>query len=181
MPIGYQIVNQDETYFLTFTVINWIDVFSRQRYRDIIIESLKFCQQNKGLEVYAFVIMTNHIHLVVRCPNGNLSATIRDFKSYTAKKILESIAEGPESRNEWMLKMFNFAAARNKRNEKLQFWMQDNHAEVLNSNYFIDEKIDYIHNNPVKAGIVEKAEDYLYSSARAYAGIECVLDVILAE
>ena len=178
MATAYQIKEQGETYFLTLTIVNWIDVFTRRVYRDIIVESLRYCQKNKGLEIFAFVIMTNHIHLVVRCINGNLSAVIRDFKSYTAKKILEAIADSSESRREWMLKMFEISAARNKRNEKYQFWKHDNHAELLYSNDFIDEKIDYIHNNPVKAGFVANAEDYEYSSASSYAGKSCVLEII---
>jgi len=180
MTTGYQIKKQDEMYFLTMTVVNWIDVFSRRRYRDMVIDSLKYCQNNKGLEIFAFVIMTNHVHLVVRCPNGNLSSVIRDFKSYTAKMILVSIAEEPESRRDWMLKMFEFSASRNKRNEKYQLWMHDNHAELLCNSNIIDQKINYIHENPVKAGFVDKAEDYVYSSARAYAGLDCLLDIVIA-
>ena len=177
MTTGYQIKNQEGTYFLTLTVVNWIDAFSRRRYRDIVVDSLKYCQKNKGLEVFAFVIMTNHIHLIVRCLNGNLSAVIRDFKSYTAKLILESIAEETESRREWMLKMFEFSASRNKRNEKYQFWRHENHAEELECNEIIDQKINYIHENPVKAGFVANAEDYIYSSAGAYSGKDCILEV----
>ncbi|MBQ1653463.1 MAG: transposase [Bacteroidales bacterium] len=177
MANGCQIRKQDETYFITLTVVNWIDVFTRRMYRDIVVENLRYCQKNKGLEIFAFVIMTNHIHLIVRCQNGNLSSVIRDFKSYIAKRVLETIAECAESRREWMLKMFAMSASRNKRNEKYQFWKQDNHPELLYSSRFIDEKVNYIHENPVKAGFVSNAEDYEYSSARWFAGKDCALEV----
>ena len=82
--------NESNIYFCTFTVINWIDVFSRQRYRDILIESFKFSQENKGLKIYAFVIMSNHVHCILSADGDNLSDIIGAFKSFTAKKIINS-------------------------------------------------------------------------------------------
>lgn len=142
-----------------------------------MIESLRFCQKNKGLEIYAFVIMSNHIHLLIRSFPGTLSDTIREFKSFTAKQMLEAMQTEPESRRDWMLNLFEFSAKQHKRNSKYQVWTHENHAELIYSNKFIDQKINYIHDNPVRAGIVEKAEDYLYSSARDYVGLQGVLDI----
>jgi REP element-mobilizing transposase RayT len=178
MSTGYQITAQDEVHFVTFQVVKWVDIFTRKVYRDIVIESLRFCQQHKGLEIFAFVIMSNHVHLLVRSEREALSNTIRDFKSYTGKKILEAIETEAESRREWMLNVFEFSARQHKRNETYQIWTHENHAEVVYGNRFIDSKVNYIHENPVRAGIVEKAEDYLYSSARNYAGLDGVLEVI---
>ena len=135
-----------------------------------MIDSLRYCQGNKGLEIYAFVIMSNHIHLLIRSDIGKLSDTIREFKSFTAKQILLAIDSESESRREWMLNLFEFAAKQHKRNEKYQIWTHENHAELIYSDKFIFQKMDYIHENPVRAGIVEKAEDYLYSSAGSFAG-----------
>jgi hypothetical protein len=106
-----------------------------------------------------------------------LSDTIREFKSFTAKKILEAIQTEPESRKEWILNLFEFSAKQHKRNEKYQIWTHENHAEIIYSNKFIDQKINYIHANPVQAGIVVLAEDYLYSSAKNYVGLQGVLEV----
>lgn len=178
MPTGYTIQNQEAAYFLTLSIVNWIDVFTRRNCRDIIIDSLKYCQTYKDLEVFAFVIMSNHMHMLVRSANGNLSNTIRDFKKYTSKKIINYLIEGNESRSEWMLKMFKNAASKRKNQSTYQVWTNDNHAEEIYSNNFIEEKINYIHNNPVKAGIVEFPEEYIYSSAKYYADEECVLKVI---
>ena len=179
MSSGYKISEQDELHFVTFQIVKWIDVFTRPVYRDIVIDSLRFCQQNKGLEIYAFVIMSNHVHLLIRSGIDRLSDTIREFKSFTAKKILEAINTEVESRRDWMLNLFEFSAKQHKRNEKYQVWTHENHAEIVYGNQFMDSKINYIHDNPVRAGIVEKAEDYLCSSARNYAGMEGVLEVLV--
>ena len=101
MSTGYQIVEQDELHYVTFQIVGWVDVFTRKVYRDIVIESLRFCQEKKGLEIYAFVVMSNHIHAVLRSSIGKLSDTIREFKSYTAKQMLVAIKDEPESRDNY--------------------------------------------------------------------------------
>jgi REP element-mobilizing transposase RayT len=178
MSTGYQIVEQDGLHYITFQIVKWVDVFTRKVYRDIVIDSLRFCQENKGLEIYAFVVMSNHIHLLVRSDVGKLSDTIREFKSYTAKQILLAIETEPESRRDWMMNIFEFAAKQHKRNEKYQVWTHENHAELIYSNAFIEQKINYIHDNPVRAGIVENPEDYIYSSANGMAGKTCILNIV---
>ena len=178
MSTGYHIEQQDELHYMTFQIVKWVDVFTRKIYRDIVVGRLKYCQQNKGLEIYAFVIMSNHIHLLIRSDIGKLSDTIKEFKSFTAKKILKAIVDEPESRRDWMLNLFEFSAKQQKRNEKYQVWTHENHPELIYSDKFIFQKINYIHDNPVRAGIVENPEDYLYSSARAFADKDCVLDVV---
>ncbi|MFW6370543.1 MAG: REP-associated tyrosine transposase [Bacteroidota bacterium] len=177
MSTGYKIADQQGAYFLTLSVVNWVDVFTRQTYRDIIIENLRYCQKNKGLVIYAYVIMSNHIHLLVQSLEENLSGTIRDFKSYTSKTILENINNVSESRKEWLLKHFEIAAKKHKRNSNYQFWTHNNHPEIIYSDKFVKQKLEYIHNNPVKAGIVRNPEDYIYSSASNYAGLEYILEV----
>jgi len=179
MSTGYKISEQDELHYVTFQIVRWIDIFTRRVYRDIIVESLHFCQQNKGLEIYAFVVMSNHIHLLIKSSMSKLSDTIKEFKSFTAKKILEAVNMESESRREWILNLFEFSAKQHKRNEKYQVWTHENHAEIVYGNQFMDSKINYIHENPVRARIVEKAEDYLYSSARNYAGMDGILEVLI--
>lgn len=179
MPTGYQIKDQSACYFLTLQVVHWADIFTRPSYRDLIIESLNFCRRNKGLEIYAYVIMSNHLHLVVRSNENSLSNTIRDFKKFTTKQIINTIQTEPESRREWMLVIFGKAGKSNLNNKNYQVWRQDNHTIELYTNSVIDQKINYIHMNPVRAGIVEKAEDYIYSSARNYAELDYVLEIEL--
>lgn len=173
MSTGYKIQDPKGIYFLTFQIVDWVDIFTRKVYKDIVIDSFKFCIENKGLRLFAYVIMSNHIHLIAGSREGfNLSDTIRDFKKYTAKLFLESVQEPFESRKDWLLKRFEFAAKKHKRNSQYQVWTHENHAIELISNKFIDQKLIYIHENLVSAGIVEKADDYLYSSARNYMGLD---------
>ena len=179
MTTAYQINNQEATYYLTLQVVFWIDIFTRKTYRDIIIESLQHCQKEKGLEIYAFVIMSNHVHLLVRSSKEELSGTIRDFKKHTSKVIVKEILiSGIESRKKWMLNLFSNAAKQKNKKSNYQLWTHENHAIEVFSNTFIKEKITYIHNNPVKNGIVQNPEEYIYSSAKFYAGEESVLEII---
>jgi len=178
MPTGYQIKNQEVAHYLTFQIVYWIDLFSRQIYRDIVLESLRHCQKSKGLEIFAWVIMSNHIHMIARSCNGDLSGIIRDFKKFTSKKIIESIQQGNESRKDWMLRLFAHAAKKQNKNGEYQVWTHENHAVELISNGFIDQKVDYIHQNPVRAGIVNRPEKYIYSSAVDYNDEKGLLDVI---
>jgi len=177
MSTGYKLSAKNGCYYVTFQVVGWVDIFTRKVYRDIVIESLKYCQQNKGLSLFAYVIMSNHIHLLMRSEQGNPSGFIRDFKSHTTKKFLEVIDSSVESRKDWMKMVFEYHAKfKNKQN--YQIWTHENHAELVYSQKFIEQKLNYLHENPVRSGIVAKAEDYLYSSARNYAEMESVIDVI---
>ncbi len=177
MTTGYQIDNQNAVYYITFQVVDWIDVFARQRYRDIVIDSFKYCQKEKGLELFAFVIMSNHIHLMARSKINDLSGTIRDLKKYTSKQIVKSIQTETESRREWILNLFAQAAARQNKKGIYQLWTHENHAVEIYSQKFIEQKVNYIHENPVRNGLVQKPEEYVYASAKYYAGESCVLDV----
>jgi len=179
MSSKYKIKDQNAAHYLTMTIVGWIDIFTRKIYRDIVINSLRYCQKEKGLEIYGYVLMSNHIHLIARASDGFLlSDVIRDLKKYTSKQLVIAIQNEPESRKEWMLSIFGLAGKSNSNNKDFQVWKQDNHAVELYSNLFIIEKLDYIHNNPVRAGIVENPEDYLYSSARNYADLNGILEVI---
>jgi putative transposase len=158
--------NTTSPYFITITVVGWADVFIRECYCEIILESLEFCRKNKGLEVYAFGIMSNHVHLIVRSSNKKLSDTLRDFKSFTAKKIIKKIENHPkESRKDWLLHLFKFHAKFKQQNEIYQFWQKTSYPVELFNNKIFDQKLDYIHNNPLKSGIVTEPTFYKYSSA----------------
>ena len=174
-----KIVDQSATYFLTFTIVNWIDIFTRQRYRDIVLDSLNYCIKQKQLTAYGWVIMSNHIHLITSSSNNDLSGTIRDFKKFTSKEIIKSIQDFPESRREWLLNTFEFEAKKNGKNKLFKLWQNRNHPVELLSSKFLMQKLDYIHNNPVEAGIVKGPHEYIYSSAGDYAGNIGLVDVDL--
>ena len=177
MSRNYKIQNKAGIYFITFATVEWVDVFTRKVYRDILLDSIRHCQQEKGLVVYSWCVMSNHMHMIARSENEDLSGTLRDLKKFTAKQIIEAIQTENESRKNWMLRIFREAGEENSNNKEYQFWRQDNKPVELFSNHVMDQKCDYIHNNPVEAGLVERPEDYLYSSARDYAGIKGLLDI----
>ena len=169
MSSSYKFYNPDGIYFVTFATVEWIDVFTRRTYKDILVESLKYCQNHKGLNIHGWIIMTNHLHLIISGSGKyELSDIVRDFKKYTDGRLLKLIQEDFESRKDWMLKVFRDTGKINCNNKHFQFWRQDNHPEELISNKFMDQKLNYLHNNPVEEGIVDSEEHYIYSSARDY-------------
>ena len=173
MSRKYKIQDQDKLYFVTFTIVQWLDVFIRKEYKDIFLESIRYCQLNKGFEVYGYCIMSSHIHMIVgRNGEQKLEDIIRDIKKFTSVKIIEAIKNNEqESRRELLLWLFERAGKNNSNNTNYQFWQQHNHPVELSTNEMIDQRLAYIHNNPVEAGIVLSQEDYLYSSAVNYAGL----------
>jgi REP element-mobilizing transposase RayT len=177
MPTGYQINEQDGLYYLTFQVVEWVDIFTRLAIKNIFVESLRYCQQNKGLVLCAWVLMSNHAHLLAQSKTGDISEFIRDFKRHTSKAFTEYIKNENESRCDWMLNIFSNAASKTKRNKDYQVWTHENHCVQVYTDKFVSEKLEYIHNNPVRARIVEFPEHYLYSSAKNYAGEKALLDV----
>ncbi len=156
-------------HFITFTVVGWVDVFSREQYKDLFVESLSYCQQYKGLVLHAWVIMTNHAHLIISSNTNKIENIVRDLKKYTSKQIIASIHENPgESRKEWMLNLFSYAGKNNSNNKDYQFWKQDYHPIELNTAAKLKDRLDYLHENPVRSGLVWEPWHFKYSSAIDY-------------
>ena len=175
MSRKYKIHNQDDLHFLSYAVVNWVDALSRPAYKDIVVESLAYCQKSKGLELYAWCIMSNHVHLIAKAvPGLKLQDIMRDHKKFAAKKLVEAIeANAQESRKEWMLPLLQSPDG------DIHFWQHDLHPIWLRSPDVIEQKLNYIHMNPVKEGLVTEAHHYIYSSASAYAGLPTPLPVEL--
>ncbi|MEY3442204.1 MAG: hypothetical protein RLZZ519_485 [Bacteroidota bacterium] len=153
-------------YFMTLTVAGWTDVFIRPEYREIIATNLQICSDRKGLEIYSFCLMTNHLHMIVGCPDGDLGKVVRAFKSYTGKLLLETIERNPrESRREWLMNRFSFFGRTLAMDTQRQFWDRENYPEEIRTDEFFLQKQHYIHENPVRAGFVYRPEDWSYSSA----------------
>ena len=179
MSEKYKIFDHDRPYFLTLTIVGWIDVFTNQKNKLLIVNSLKFCQKNKGLEIFGWCLMSNHLHLIARAAkNQSLSDILRDFKSYTSKVIIQNITNG-DSRKKWILNHFAHSGRYIKRIKHYKVWQDGNHPEVIYSPAFFYQKLKYIHQNPVKKMIVSNADDYWFSSARNYADRDSLLEVIL--
>jgi putative transposase len=173
-------ITEGNAYFLTLTVVDWVDVFTRKNHKVTLVESLEYCQKNKGLVIFAWCLMPSHLHMIARAEDGvNLSDILRDFKKFTSKKIIEQINDEAESRREWMLDRFEFAGKHNNKIKNYKFWQDGNHPVELTNYNFIQQKLHYIHNNPVVEGFVQNPEEYLFSSARNYAEMKGVIDVFL--
>ena len=173
MSRKYKIHDQEDAHFLSYAVMGWVDALSRPAYKDIVVESLAHCQREKGLELFAWCIMSNHVHLIARAAEGKqLQDIMRDHKKFTAKKIVEAIdANLQESRREWMLPLLR------QPDGTIRFWQQDLHPIWLRTPAVIDQKLDYLHTNPVIEGLVDEPHHYPYSSAAAYAGMPALLNV----
>ena len=170
MSTKYKFGDNEIAHFITFSVVNWIDALTRNEYKDIVVESLQYCIKEKGLQLHAWVIMSNHVHLIASAKKDfMLSHILRDLKKFTSKQIFKSIEENPkESRKEWMIWMFKRAGKRNSNNKDFQFWQQDNHPIELTTPEMLKQRLEYLHQNPLRAGIVYEPQDYVYSSGIDY-------------
>lgn len=159
--------NADYPYFLTLTVVDWIDMFTRKEYCDILIDSLKYCINKKGLIVFEYVIMPSHVHMIAQSLDSKLNEILRDFKSFTAKSIISQIKTAPqyESRSRWLLHMFEYNAKFYRQNSEYMFWQKTNHPIEVNYDQIQEQKTQYIHDNPVEAGHVTDGSYWFYSSA----------------
>lgn len=182
MSVKYKIRDQQGLNFLTCTLCCWVDLFTRAAFRDIVLDSWKYCREHKGLQVWGYVIMSNHIHLIAsaKAPH-KLENIVRDFKAHTARKFLELLQDKtrPESRREWLLYLFQYFAKKFKGAQQHQVWQHDNHPIELYSEKVVIQKLRYIHANPVRAKLVHRPEDWLYSSAGNYAEGRGIYDVDL--
>ena len=168
MSEKYKFVDPEGTYFVTTTTVGWVDVFTRPELKHIVINSLRFCQQKKGLRIHAWVLMPSHLHMIASTIDQPLEGIIRDFKTFTSKQIIKEIDTVFESRKDWMLELFGEVADHLERVSNYKVWQDGNHPELLTKAKFTRQKMDYIHNNPVAAEIVGEPDHYLYSSAKDY-------------
>jgi putative transposase len=179
----YKIHDQQQVYFVTFTVVGWIDLFIREEYKEIIVDSIKYCQQNKGLELYAWCIMTSHIHLIIGTSGEKkLEDIIRDIKRHTSTALRQAIENNPsESRKTWMLHFFESMGMHNSNNHDWQLWQQHNHPIELSTPAIAQQRLNYIHENPVEAGFVTEAAYWRWSSAYDYSGGTGMIDIIFID
>jgi putative transposase len=182
MSKKYKFTDNTKLYFVSFAVVNWIDLFVRDVYRNILIDSIKHCQATKDLEVYGWCIMTSHVHLIIGSCGNALSNIMRDLKRHTSEELHKAISNNKtESRREWMLWMMERAAMKTSNDAKFTLWQAENHPIELATPKIAWQKIDYLHYNPVEAGFVRRPSDWLYSSAIDYAGGKGLLEIMLLD
>lgn len=176
MRTRYQILGSDSVYFITSTIVEWIPVFTKKEYFEIIVNSLSYCRENKGLKLYAYVVLDNHIHFIASA--NNLSQIIKDFKSYTAREIIKTAKADSKK---WLLNQLEFYKKKYKKDSEYQVWQEGYHPQVITREEVFKQKVEYIHNNPVKRGFIEEADHWIYSSARNYLCGEGCIEIDLIE
>lgn len=167
----YKITDSEQPHFITVTVLHWIPVFTRPATVDILLESLRYLMK-EGLKVYAYVILENHMHLLVQ--SNQLNKDIARFKSFTAKRLIRYL---DENNVKTILEQLAFYKKAHKDDRAYQFWQEGVHPEWIQNEAMMQQKVEYIHQNPVKRGYVNEAEHWRYSSARNYAGLPGLLEV----
>jgi len=167
----YKITQAEGVHFVTLTVLHWIPVFTRPQTVDIILDSLRFLMKD-GLKVHAYVILENHLHLIVQ--STQLDKEIARFKSFTARQLLVYLEQHHVTT---ILEQLAFYKKAHKTDRQYQFWQEGVHPELIQNEAMMLQKIDYIHNNPVKRGYVDQAQHWRYSSARNYEGEVGLLDI----
>jgi REP element-mobilizing transposase RayT len=170
----YSIRETQAPHFLTCTITNWIPLFTRPQTVDIILNALQYRQQHNGWKVYGYVILENHLHLVVQA--DDLLAELPLFKSYTARQLIDYLKECHAER---VLKQMAFFRKAHKLDREYQCWEEGSHPQLIQNTEMLRQKLDYIHFNPVKRGYVDKPEHWRYSSARNYEGLEGLMPVFM--
>lgn len=178
MSRKYKFKNPAGVYFITFATVYWIDVFVRSYYFSVMAESLEYCRENKGLELFGYCILPSHVHLIIRDRNQNPGKLFKELKTFTSKKLQHLVQENPtESRKEWLIWMMERAGRKNSNVKNKQFCQQHNKPIELWSNKGIEQKLDYVHNNPEKAGFVDEPQHWKYSCAKNYASEQGVIEI----
>lgn len=169
MSEKYKIVEEEQPYSVTCKVIGCVDIFSQELYKEKVVEGLNFYQANKGLRLHAWVIMSNHLHLIISSRQKRVPDIIRDFKRDTSRQIIIEIENNNEEiRREWMLDLFHDPAKGDNANKEYQFWKNDCLPIVLDTQKKVIQQLIYLHENPVRSGIVWDPQSYKYSSAIDY-------------
>ena len=182
MSRKYKFTDNSKLYFVSFSVIKWIDLFIRNEYKEILLDSIRFCQLKKDLELYGWCIMTSHVHLIIGSSGNALSNIMRDLKRHSSEMLHSAlIKNNEESRKEWILKMMQENGEISANHSKFQLWQPESHPIELTSPAMAHQKLDYTHYNPVEAGFVRFPEDFKYSSAIDYNGGKGLLDIIKLE
>ena len=168
----YKIIEKRNPHFITCTTVNWLSLFRSKAIANILFESLTYLQSNDRITLYAYVIMENHIHMILS--SEMLSREIANFKSFTARKIIDFLHEKKANH---ILKLLNYYKLQHKKDRRYQLWQEGSHPQAILNEEMMIQKIEYIHNNPVKCGYVDRPEHWRYSSARNYTGMESLLEI----
>ncbi|MGH7983482.1 MAG: REP-associated tyrosine transposase [Candidatus Udaeobacter sp.] len=163
MRSRYRVNATEQAHFVTSTVVRWLPIFTTARRCDVVVEALDYCRTHKGLDIYAWVILDNHFHAIVSAPD--LPRVIADLKRHTARRLLELLQE---EKADWLLHQLRYHRAAHKSESEYQLWQEGYHPQSISTDTIMLQKLEYLHNNPVKRGLVASPEDWRYSSAHAW-------------
>lgn len=169
---SYKVFETEYPYLVTCSIVNWLPLFSIPATVQIILDSLEFHQQQRGLTLYAYVVMENHLHLV--CQSDQLPQNMRTFKSYTARQIIDLLKKNG---NSFYLNKLKQQKLGHHRDSEFQLWQEGYHPKQIIGDDMLIQKIEYVHNNPIKRGYVDNPEDWRYSSAADYYGQKGVIPI----
>jgi len=167
----YRFADPHLPHFMTCTVLHWIPIFTRPETVNILLDSFRHLQ-NDGSKLYAWVVLENHMHLIAQ--SDDLSRDMTRFKSYTSTQVTQYLKENSVTT---ILDQLAFYKKRHKGDRVLQFWQEGVHPESIQSSEMMQQKVHYIHFNPVKRGYVDLPEHWRYSSARDYQGGAGLIEV----
>jgi REP element-mobilizing transposase RayT len=168
----YKYSGDNRPHFLTCTIVGWLPIFSNSKMIDIIINSLKFLQKTDRIQVFGFVIMIDHLHLIAS--SENLSKEISHFKSFTARQIIQLLKDENDFNKLNIIRTFR---KKFRKDRQFQVWQEGSYPKVIMNRKMMSQKLNYIHYNPVKKGYVSDPLDWNYSSARNYRDLKSLLDV----
>ena len=168
----YKIYEPTAPHFMTCTILHWIPIFTRTQTTDIIFDSLKYLQKNDNLKIHAYVILENHLHLVAS--SDDIGSSMKAFKTHTAREILKYLQK---ENVKTILEQLAFYKKAHKKNATYQLWQEGFQPKLIVNDKMMIDRINYIHNNPVKRGYIDEAKFWRYSSARDYEDIDGLLEV----
>lgn len=168
----YTIREERAPHFLTCTVVDWLPIFANPLAVEIVLNSLAFLHKSGRITLWAYVIMENHTHMIASAER--LSREVQAFKSFTARRVVDMLGE---TASYSMLRRLRRAKLPHKQDRMYQVWQEGSHPKILEGKAMIEQKVAYIHDNPVKRGYVDDPRHWRYSSARNYAGEPGLIEV----
>jgi REP element-mobilizing transposase RayT len=168
----YRIFEQEYPYFLTATVVAWLPVFAHAPFVDIVLDSWRFLQRERGVRIFGYVILENHLHWIASATD--LSEQVGRFKSFTARRIIDEMGRRGFST---LLEELRYFKLRHKIDQSHQLWQEGSHPQQIQNEEMMLQKLEYLANNPLRRGYVDDPAHWRYSSARNYAGAKGLLDV----
>ena len=169
----YKIYETEYPYFITSTVNSWLPIFTRQEAADIVLDSWRYLQRERELKLFAYVILENHLHMIVSAPE--LSSVIQSFKSFTARQLIDLLKERQATT---LLRQLRATKLNHKTQSEYQVWQEGGKPKQIQNDEMMWQKIEYTHNNPMVRGFVDDPIHWRWSSARNYVGEDGLIEVV---